>query len=198
MRTLRTILLVIPFFLVLAFLAMFLHELGHGLTAVALGGKFDSLYFIPGIQIWPHFGQPFNGQWNHYIAATFFSYGANWGANSWQDGLVAFMGSGTNAILALVALIALLVFHPRNWLRYPLLAEALMFLDLTLYSSLPLFGLRHFVLWGGYKPEPLLGAEQMGLPEWAFLTLVGLLSMLMLWGWIKALRTASKPRKYPL
>jgi hypothetical protein len=195
MRSLKTLLLVFPFFIVLAFLAMFLHELGHGLTAQALGGKFDSLYFIPGLQVWPHFGQPFNGQWNHYIAVTFFSYGANWGANSWQDGLVAFMGSGTNAILALLALITLLVFHPKSWLRYPLLAEVLMFLDLTLYSTLPLLGLRYFVLWGGDKAEPLLGAEHMGVPEWFFLTFVGPLSVLMLWGWVKALRETAGPKR---
>jgi len=58
-------------------------------------------------------------------------------------------------------------------LRLLLIAESVMFADLLLYCTLPLFGLPHYFVYGGHFPEPLRSAEALGFPGWAFLLLVG-------------------------
>jgi hypothetical protein len=87
---------------------------------------------------------------------------------------------------------ALWIFRLGGWLRFLLVAEALMFVDLPLYTFLPLLGLRHFFFVGGASPEPLEGAIQLGLPAWLFMVLVGVVSALMGWGLVRYVR------RYPL
>lgn len=174
--------------MLVALVGLFVHELGHGITATALGGKFTSLYILPGIQVWPHFGQPYPNGWSGYIGWVEYNYGFNWNPDGWQPGLVTLMGSGSNLLIAALALVALWVFQPRRCLRFFLVAEAMMFVDLLLYTFLPLVGLRHFFIIGGISPEPLEGAIQLGLPSWLFIALVGVVSALMSWGLIRYVR----------
>ena len=175
-------------FLLMGLLGLFVHEVGHGITANILGGEFTALYTLPGIQVWPHFGQPYPGVWHNYFGMAYYSSGPGWAPNGWQSGLVALMGSGSNLLIAALALAFLWIFRPSRGLAYFLVAESLMFLDLPLYTFLPLLGLRHFVIYGGASPEPLEGALQIGIPQWLFLVVVGAVSVLMLWGLIQYVR----------
>jgi hypothetical protein len=63
-----------------------------------------------------------------------------------------------------------------------------MFIDMPLYTFLPLIGLRHFIVVGGATPEPLIGATQMGIPEWTFLVFVAAASICLVWGLVVYLR----------
>lgn len=168
--------------------SLFVHELGHGLTAVALGGKFDALYTWPGFQVWPEFGRSYPGEWTGHIGIADLEFGQYRGVDSWQHGLILLMGSGSNLLLAVLSLIGLWVIRPRAALRMFLIAGSLLFIDLALYTFLPLLGLQHFVFFGGSSPEPLVGAVQMGIPGWIFRTGVGLTSLGMIAGLIAYLR----------
>lgn len=177
-------------FIVLALAAFFVHELGHGFTAKLLGGGFHSLYVWPGVEIWPDFAQPYPGEWSGNIGMARLDFPDDWSA--WQPGLVYLMGSGSNMLAGALALVLLWVLHPAGLLRILLVAETIMFIDLPFYTFLPLIGLRHYVIVGGETPEPLDGAIRMGIPAWAFLIIVGVSSILMVWG------LASYLRRYPL
>lgn len=179
MKTLGKVL----FFLLLlggfALVNLLVHELAHCLTMDAVGGKCESIHVLPGVRVWPvsQIGQPYPGTWNNYFGLTHFSEGA---PSTEAGGLVSLMGSGSVAILSALALAALFIFRPAGWLRYPLLAQSLMFLDLLFYTILPhWFGLQHFFFFGGSTPEPLNGAVAMGIPEPAFLAGVLVFSLLM-------------------
>ena len=173
---------ILVFILVLGLVALFnllLHEFGHCITMDAVGGDCDGVYVTPGIKVWPlkGLGQRYSGSWNNYFGLTHFSQSA---PNEWTDGLVFLMGSGAVAVLSLLALVVLYAFRPKGWVRFPLLAQSLMFLDLLFYTILPRwFGLRHFFFIGGDYPEPLDGAIQMGIPESTFITGFLVYSVLM-------------------
>lgn len=164
--------------------SLILHEVGHGLTAQALGGQVNWLRVRPGIEVWPLPGQRSKGPWGDTaIAAVGYTTGPDWGPGSWQDGVVGIMGSGSNLLLAALALGSLWLFRPRGWLRLLLMAQALMFADLLLYCTLPeFFGLPHYLFYGGDVAEPLNGAERLGCPRWAGIALSVMVSALMAWG----------------
>jgi hypothetical protein len=182
---LRTVVVFLGILGLVWIVATLVHELAHGLTAQALGGKFNWLYVWPGIQIWPRPGQAYDGEWGTSIAKLAYTSGPSWGSDSWQDGLVELMGSGANLLLAALALGSLWLFRPQGWLRYLLIAETLMIEDILLYSTVPeLFGLPHYFVCGGSKPEPVDGAELLGCPRHLFVILIVLVSALMGWGLI--------------
>ncbi len=184
------------FLLVLALTALcglLIHEAGHGLTAAALGGRFTGLYVWPGVQVWPHPGQPYPRAWEGWFGVATYLPGKTWEAGGWRFGLVSLMGSGTNFLLAVLALGLLKKRRPQGKARVFLLAEALMFLDLTTYTLFPLLGWRHFVFFGGRTPEPLAGALQMGIPAAVFVPLVGALSIGMAVGAGGCLKEALLP-----
>ena len=170
--------------------SLFVHELGHGLTAQILGGRVTRLNVWPGIQVWPHPGQRCEGEWGTAIASLAYAYDQSWGEDGgWQDPLVGVMGSGINLLLAALALGSLWRFHPQGWLRRLLIAESLMFVDMLFYVLLPeLFGLPHYVILGGSRPEPIDNAERLGCPRWGFILLTVLVSALMVWGLVAYVR----------
>lgn len=181
--------------LVLVWVAsLLLHEIGHGLAAQALGGRVVWVRVRPGIELWPAFGQVSGGPWGTAIAVVGYTTGPGWDENSWQGGVVGLMGSGFNLLLAALALGGLWLFRPRGWLRLLLIAEALMFADLLLYCTLPLFDLPHYLVFGGDFPEPLVSAEALGFSRWAFLVTVGLVSALMAWGLVAVVRRGRRKR----
>ena len=188
---LRTILLISLSLGIVSVLGLFIHELGHGLTAEVLGGKFKALYVLPGIQIWPNPGRLYPGVWSGYFGLAQYAYGPDWKPDSWQVGAVEFMGSGSTLFAAILALGALFLFHPLGWPRLLLLTCVLMFADLLFYTFLPLIGLRHWIVFGGNVPEPLEGALKLGISQWSFLLFVILVSALMIWGVVKAVRMQS-------
>jgi hypothetical protein len=201
MKTKRSLFAVLVFFLTLALVwtaSLLLHELGHGLTAQALGGKVVRLRVWPGIEVWPSPGQPVEGEWGTAIARLAYTTGQGWAGEGWQDGVVSLMGSGTNLLLAALALGSLWLFRPRGWLRLLLIAQALMFADLLLYCTLPEFlGLPHYLVFGGSSTEPVDGAASLGCPRWAFILLAVLVSGLMIWGLVAYLKRNRPARGAP-
>ena len=164
-----------------------IHEVAHGLTVEIVGGKLLWISVWPGVQIYPQPGQPYEGEWGTSIAKTAYAITADWA--DWQDGLVLLMGSGVNLLLAALALGGLWLFRPRGWLRTLLISETLMIEDILLYVLLPeLFGLRHYVIYGGSTPEPVNGAELLGCPRPVFVALIVAVSALMAWASIAYLR----------
>jgi len=182
----RRLLTAVAFLVTLALVwtaSLVLHEMGHGLTAQALGGQIVWLRVWPGLEIWPAPGQPSEGPWGTAIMRLGYTTGQDWGTDSWQDGVVGLMGSGANLLLAALAIGSLWLFRPRGWPRLLLMAQALMFADLLLYCTLPEFwGLPHYLVFGGDHAEPLDNAELLGCPRWAFILLAVLASALMTWG----------------
>lgn len=160
---------------------LFVHELGHGITAKALGGEFRGLYVFPGVQVWPNAGQSYEGDWGLNVGLAVTAPGAGWGR--WERGLVSLMGSGATMGLAVVALVSLWLLQPQGWLSHVLVAESLLYVDILFYTVLPAwFGMRHWFFFGGQTPEPLDGAELMGCPRWMFIALVLGASALMTLG----------------
>lgn len=182
MKTIRNILVFVLVLGLFAVINILVHELGHCFTIDAVGGKCDGIYVMPGVKVWPltALGQPYPDQWEKFIALTFYS---KFAPTERRRGLVFLMGSSSTAILSLLALIGLYIFRPQNWLRFPLLAQSFMFLDLLFYTTLPhWFGLRHLFFIGGDTPEPLNGAIKMGVPEPMFIAGVLIYSGLMIVG----------------
>ncbi|HSR31700.1 MAG TPA: hypothetical protein VLY63_14125 [Anaerolineae bacterium] len=163
--------------------SLILHEVGHGLTAQALGGEIVWLCVWPGVEVWPSPGQPSEGPWGTAIARLAYAPGEGWEEDGWQVGVVRVMGSVTTLLLAGLALGSLWLFRLQGWLRLFLLAQAFMFADLLLYCTLPeFFGLPHYLVFGGSVAEPLDGAELLGCPRWVFMLFAGLASGLVTWG----------------
>jgi hypothetical protein len=191
---------VLVFILVLglvALLNLLIHEFGHCITMDSVGGGCEGVYVLPdpGFKIWhlDGFGDPYPNQWENYIGVTRYAKSP---PIEWASGLVKLMGSGTVAIISLLALVGLYVFRPKSWIRFPLLAQSMMFLDLLFYTILPRwFGLRHFFFIGGDSAEPLEGALRMGITESIFIVIVLLYSLAMIAGLVNYLRQDMKPQR---
>jgi hypothetical protein len=147
----------------------------------------------PGIQVYLKPGQPYEGEWGTWIAKAAYAYSQGW--EDWRNGLVLLMGSGSTLLLGALALAGLWLFRSRGWLRLLLVAGVLMVEDMLLYATLPeLFGLRHYVIFGGVKPEPADGAKLLGCPRPLFVVAVVLVSALRLGGLIAYL-LRNRPRE---
>jgi hypothetical protein len=194
MKTFWNILIFVLVLALFALVNLLVHEFGHCITMGAVGGKCEGVYVMPGVKIWPltAFGDPYPGAWNDFIGIANYAQAA---PTAKASGLVAVMGSGSVAALALLSLIGLYLFRPLGWLRFPLLAQSFMFLDLLFYTTLPhWFGLRHFFFIGGDTPEPLNGAVKMGISESTFITGVLVYSTLMLVGCLGYIWKSAKKR----
>lgn len=141
----------------IAILGMFVHEGGHGLTAVVLGSRVHSVAVMPGIQLYPAVElRPWSG------AVAQIAYDAL--PDPWQAGLALVMGSGLTAIVSYGAIALLLIARPRGAVRFALLFLAFLFAwDGIAYSVFPMFGLAHWIWIGGRTPEPIVGAAVMGI-----------------------------------
>jgi hypothetical protein len=182
MKTIKNILVFVLVLGLFAVINLIVHELGHCYTIDAVGVKCDGVYVMPGVKIWPlaGFGQPYPDPWEKNIGLTLYAQSA---PTEQASGFVSLMGSGLVAVLSLLALFGLFIFRPQGWVRFPLLAQSLMFLDLLFYTILPhWFGLRHFFFIGGDSPEPLNGGIKMGIPESMFIAGVLIYSGLMIVG----------------
>jgi len=77
------------------------------------------------------------------------------------------MGSGITSVLAYCGLFVAARLR-RNMSRVILATSVLYAWDMLLYATMPLIGLRHWIILGGASPEPLEGARMMGFADWAF------------------------------
>jgi hypothetical protein len=147
-----------------------IHELGHLMTVWLFGGRVQYLSMFPGIQLYPAIR--WSG-WSPY--AIYLSYSALPGIQEpdWRYGLCTFMGSGATTATAYVALATLHVTtgtrrRARLLTTIVLLGSA----DLICYSVFPVLGLRGGLPFAGDKPEPYIGALEIGLPAWAYWSLL--------------------------
>ena len=164
--------------ILMLFMGLIIHEVGHGLTAQLLGGEFHRLFVFPGMEVWPDPGQPYEGDWGLRVGIAEIEWVEDW--ESWQNGLVLLMGSGSTLLLACAALAILWIFRPERGLAYGLSGVALFYMDILFYTLMPAwFGLPHWIFFGGHDPEPLIGAEMLGIPRTVFIALVLIVSILM-------------------
>jgi hypothetical protein len=81
-----------------------------------------------------------------------------------QPGIIGFMGSGFNFILAMLALLLLYLTKPKGGGFVILSCCAFLYYDMLTYVLLPQwFGLRHLVFWGGNQPEPIMALTELGV-----------------------------------
>lgn len=145
-------LLVLASLVVGALVCKVVHESGHALTALALGGRIESVRIsLP-------------------RSPGFFRIRYSLSGDDWRRGLTDLMGTGATTILAYVLVLIAVKSRPALWIRLGILSVSFVCAwDMFLYATLPLFGLRRFLILGGRHAEPLCGAELMGIPRWLFL-----------------------------
>jgi len=130
-----------------------IHEVGHASTAWALGGR------IKGV----HLAVP--------SKPGFFRIDYRPPDGGWRRGLTDLMGAGATTLVAYGLVAALFVQGPPPWVRWAVLPAAVLCAwDMFLYATLPLLGLRRFVVFGGRHAEPVEGALEVGIPRWLLLS----------------------------
>ena len=145
-----------------AVLSMVVHEAGHGVTAMVLGGKITLIEVMPGIQLYPTVElRP----WDGVIARV-----DNTPLNApFREGLVLFLGSGSTAVVSYGLIAYLLASRPKGLARFAVLSMAIICAwDIITYSVFPAMGLRHWAIIGGVTVEPLDGAVMMGITPMAY------------------------------
>jgi len=179
-------------FFPLAFIGLIVHELAHGLTAEVLGGEFLALWVFPGIELWPDFGAPYDGIFTYFGLVRYLS-GMDW--TDTERGWATLMGAGSTFIVSIIALIALLLSKPRNrWLRYTLISLALWYFDMLTYTIFPQLGLQHWIVLGGGTPEPVIGAEKLGVDRMLFTVGIAVTCTAMslaLWAYLRRMTHSS-------
>jgi len=168
----KSLLLLLVLFIPLGLVMDFVHEFGHAMWGVAVGGRltymkvtFFEIY--PRLAITPEFvlGEVFVSG-----IPTNFGYG------------LFLLGGAltTNIVSWLLALPLLKVkFGKKTQVAIRMLG-LFGLLDLPFYVLLPQIGLQHWVFLGGCAPEPLIGARMMGISDPAFyitviITTIGLI-----------------------
>jgi len=158
-------------FIPLGLVMDFVHEFGHALWGIAVGGRLTYMK-IAYFEIYPRFS----------LTSTFvLGFVSVEGlATEFASGLMSLGGSLTTNIIAwLLALILLKTkFGYRTQVALRILGFFGLF-DLPFYVLFPQLGLRHWIFLGGDTPEPLLGARNIGIPDPVFyittvLTILGL------------------------
>jgi hypothetical protein len=145
-----------------------MHELGHGLTALLLGGQVDDLWVFPGVDLYPQPGFSLVDEFPFNLGGCTTS-----GLDApWKSNVEALMGSGSTMIVAYLILL-IPVLPKAHWITcVAILFSCILAWDIILYSTLPLIGLRHSVFVGGSKAEPFLAAVALGVPCWLYFLLL--------------------------
>jgi hypothetical protein len=166
-------------FLVGAAVCKIIHESGHALTAWALGGTIESVRVH--LPTRPGFVRI------EYLLP----------AGGWRKGLADLMGTGATTIVAYGLVLAVLAHRSQVWPRFVLLPVSLVCAwDMFLYGTLPLLGLRRFLVFGGRHAEPVSGAGMVGIPKWLFLLMLALSFIVFHYLWCRALPKHGGPGPY--
>jgi len=165
----RTLLLCLILFLPLGLVMDLVHESGHALWGVAVGGRLTYMqigYFeiYPNLAITQQFslGRTQVAGLPSKSAQGFFLLGGSMTTNviAWLLGLILLrtrLGDRTRLALKVLGLFGLL--------------------DLPFYVVFPQIGLLHWIFLGGDRPEPLLGARNIGVPDSVFYAVTFLLTI---------------------
>lgn len=136
------------------------HELiGHGMVGVLVGGTISGVEIL-GVRLWPTVG--WNG-WSGYYGII----GVEGVTTDFGDAVMSLGGSMSTWLVSVLACAALWV---RRWGAAPrtvLVVLSLWWIDLLTYT-LPSWGIRRSILWGGFYSEPYEAAVSLGIPGPAF------------------------------
>jgi len=137
------------------------HELGHALFGTVAGGTLSYLQ-VTWFVIYPKLGFA-----DQFLLGLTEVSGLS---TSFQRGLLLVGGSFTTNVAAwlIIGLILKEGFEFRTRISLKILGWFGV-LDLPFYVIFPQIGLRHWILLGSTKPEPLIGARELGLPDGFFL-----------------------------
>lgn len=106
-----------------------------------------------------------------------------------KNALILLMGSGLNWLLSLLTLFLLVTFKNNRFVLITCMPIAFLYYDLVTYTLLPaLFGLKHFVFWGGSESEPLIGLITLGVNKQFAIIAISCIALAQTMVTIKALR----------
>jgi hypothetical protein len=169
-------------FLLSAFTMDFIHEFGHAFWGTAAGGRLAYMqiaYFVifPEVELVSHFQLG-------YVRVTGLT-------TSFEHGLFLLGGSLTTNVTAWLLAVILLKKEVGYKTNLALKMSGIIgLLDLPLYVFLPQIGLRHWIILGGDKAEPLIGAREMGISDPIFYLAVLLTSLGLVLLYFEPLRKA--------
>jgi hypothetical protein len=144
--------------LILFLIRLVIHEAGHILTALIFKAKITNIIIMPGLRLYPNFEWL---AWQGMGGAVDYSLE---NGTPFKSGLITLMGSGLPAIIGYLIMLMLFIMRIKRSRQIALLLLSLIcFWDIIAYSILPEFGLRHWIIIGGKKPEPMMGAIYLGL-----------------------------------
>jgi hypothetical protein len=162
--------------MVVFFLSVLIHEMGHALITKSVGYNIDKIYIFPGYQLYPKFGDEFIGEWPHgQIAFTQIRLGTIFESipikeqielleNGWRPALIQLMGSGLTWFVSVMCLITLRFLKPWSILFYLMLVGSVFYYDIVFYVIFPYyFEVPHMVFWGGDTSEPVVALNKLGL-----------------------------------
>lgn len=178
----KTLLLLIVLFIPLGLVMDFIHEAGHAIWGIAVGGKLTYmkiayLEIYPRLAITPEFHLGL-------VNVEGVAFG------SVVYGLMLLGGSMTTNIASWVLALILLNISLGEKAQMALTFLGLFgILDLPFYVVFPQLGLRHLIFFGGAcGPEPLTGARMIGIPDPAFYLMVALSTLGLVLLYSKTLR----------
>jgi len=138
----------------------FMHELGHVLFGVAAGGSLSYMQ-IAFFELYPQIAVVSQFRLGYVVIEGL--------SSGFQYGLFLLGGSLTTNIVSWILVLLLVKTNLEEKTKIAVRILGLFgLLDLPLYVFLPQMGLRHWIFIGGVTPEPLLGAERIGIPEPVF------------------------------
>ena len=177
---------IVPLFLLSSIL---LHESGHALTAYILGVENLAIRIWPGITLFSTFADyeylmlaksPMAGVAStelFFLPDTF---------SRMDSGLCMLMGSGITFVISLICLIWYSAYRPSGIQKACCIAGMLLVYDAFTYVIFPtVFGVRHLIVIGRDKPEPLIALEYLGVGTTAVSVIICcLIAQVVVTGWL--------------
>ena len=172
----REFLLPLVLFIPLGLVMDFVHEFGHALWGIALGGRFTYMK-IAYFEIYPRLAMTSQFCLGQVVVR---------GLTEFEYGLFLLGGSLTTNVVSWLLALILLKTKLGHKTQVALKILGLFgFLDLPFYVFLPQIGLRHWIFLGGDRPEPLLGARNMGIPDPVFYIIIVLSTLSLIFLYFK-------------
>lgn len=186
----RELFLLLVLFILLGLVMDFVHESGHVLWGIAVGGRLTYMK-IAYFEIYPQFTITPQFCLGYVEVAGLLT--------EFEHGLFLLGGSLTTNIISWLLALILLKAKLRYRTRVALKILGLFgLLDLPFYVLFPQIGLRHWIIIGGNTPEPLLGARNTGIPDPVFYVMTVLTTLGLAFIYFKTLWEKAWKRIKPL
>jgi len=168
----KTFLLPLVLFVPLGLVMDFVHEFGHVIWGVALGGRLTYMK-VTFFEIYPRLA--ITPQFTLGVVQVVWDMPS---PPAFEYGLFLLGGSLTTNVVSWLLALFLLRMNFRFKTQVMLKMLGLFgLLDLPFYVFLPQIGLRHWIFLGGCQPEPLMGARNIGIPDPVFYVMVVLTTL---------------------